>query len=320
MALKKGLLAIRAKWLWDWLERGTIQVVPLLGTSATGALVVVQDARPFKTCHQQEDGEAVKKAMRYWLGEGTLLVRRWDPLSIHYDPIADAQIATMGLDELKERGMYSLKDGTMLVLIYQHIEDALHFQRQQWHIRLEAYAAELQEISALLAGIEERALAGISEEIRGEELGTLGILDSRYRHRREKIHTILTHLASRERAAEILIDTLRYELQLTQKSLQGVFTSKPMEDLLNDVPTSVEGLRAYLVRIYRNLNQLRVRPIVRPLKLAQHYLRVALGALDVNEPLSLKHQLELALENLDKALFSLEHPKEKIAKLLPTAA
>lgn len=314
MALKAGLPAIRAKWLWDWQERGTIKTVPLLGTRV---LVVAENSRPFKTWHEFANGDVLKNATRYWMGEGVLCVPRWDPLDIHYDPIYDSGVKTLGLEELKEQGMYRL-NGKLLVLIYQHVEGALHFQRQQWHIRLERYAAELKEIRSFLNEIEDHALRKVFLEEAPAEVAELGVLARRLRRRRQEIHQILVHIAPRERAAEILVNALWRELQLSQRGIQGVLSSKSMEELFTGLLTRKEGLRAYLVKIYLNLNQIKVRPIVRPLKLVQHYLRGGLGALDVGEIEMFRHQLESAIENLEKAQKSLQHPKEKI-EVMPTA-
>ena len=319
MALKKGLPAIQARWLWDWQRRGSVRVESLLGTRV---LIVQENGRPSKTYHRERDGKVTKETVRYWLGQGIILVPRWDLLDFHCDPVTDEGVKSLALNELKQRGMYRLKDGTILVLIYQHVEDTLHFQRQQWHIRLERYAAELQKISTLLAEIEKRALTRISlRKAPGiEPTGELGRLMRHYQHRRGEIHQILVYIAPRERAAEILVHTLRRELQLNQKGIQGILSSKPMKDLLASVPAPIEGMKAYLVKIYLNLNQMKVRPIVQPLKLAQHYLRGALGALDVGEPGRVVRQLELATENLRKAEQSLQHPKEKMTRFQSAAA
>lgn len=316
MALKGKLPAIRAKWLWDWQRKGTIEVESLLGTMV---LIVAKNAKPSKTCYQQRDDKIIKNPIHYWLGQGVILVPRWDPLELHFDPIADDGVEALRLEELRQRGMYRVNE-KILVLIYQHVEDALHFQRQQWHIHLKTYAAELQKISALLTEIEERALAKIFlREVPEIEAGELGTLARRYKRRREEIHQILVRIAPRERAAEILVHALQRELQLAEKGIRGILSSNSMKDLLAGVPTSLEGLRAYLVKIYLNLNQIKVRPIVRPLKLSQHYLRGGLGALAVGEIERFKHQLELVIKNLDKAQKSLQHPPEKIEKLKPTA-
>ena len=308
MALKGKLPAIRAEWLWDWQRSGTIEVESLLGTVV---LIVAKNAKPSKTCYQQRDDKIIKNPSHYWLGQGVILVPRWDPLELHFDPIADDGVEALGLEELRQRGMYRVNE-KILVLIYQHVEDALHFQRQQWHIHLETYATELQKISALLTEVEERALAkiflGAVPEIEAGELGTLA---RRYKRRREEIYQILVRIAPRERAAEILVHALQRELQLTERGIRGILSSKSMKDLLAGVPTSLEGLRAYLVKIYLNLNQIKVRPIVRLLKLSQHYLRGGLGALAVGEIERFKHQLELVIKNLDKAQKSLQHPPEK---------
>lgn len=305
MALRKDWSAIRAEWLWPWIRRGTVQVSPLFGSRV---LLVARNAQPFKTRYKLKNGEVIKHPIRYRLGEGVILVPRWDPLDIHYDPVADDGVETLGPDELKKRGMYRLDekilvrrsikpfgfailDEKILVLIYQRVKDALHFvplQRQQWHISLETYSKEFKEISTELREIEEHALKSISlkepqrKEI-SEELGS----------------------------AEILIEGLQGQVQLTKIGIKTVLISKPVKDLTAGIPTSIEGLRAYLVRTYQSLTQIKVRPIVRVLKLAQYYLRGALRALDVGEIKRFQHQLELVIEKLEKSQRLLQQPKKK---------
>lgn len=311
MALKKDWPTIRAEWLWPWIGRGTVQVTPLFGTRV---LLVAKNAQPFKTRYELKNGEVIKHPTRYRLAEGVVLVPRWDPLEIHYDPVADDGVETLGLDELKKRGMYRLNekilvrrsikpfgfailDEKILVLIY-HVEDTLHFQRQQWHISLETYSKELKEISTELREIEEHVLKSISlkepqrKEI-SEELGS----------------------------AEILIEGLQEQIQLTERGIKAVLISRPVKDLIAGTPTSIEGLRVYLVKLYQNLNQIKIRPIVRIIKLVQYRFRDVLEALDVGEIERFQHQLELVIEKLKKAEKLLLQPKfvqqeQKIGQLM----
>jgi len=328
MALRKDWPAIRAKSLWDWMERGTVEVTPLFGTRV---LLVAKNAQPFKTRYELKNGEIIKHPTRYWLAEGVVLVPRWDPLDIHYDPVADDGVETLGLDELKKRGMYRLNekilvkrsikpfgfailDEKIIVLIYQHVEGALHFQRQQWHISLETYSKELKEISTKLREIEEHVLKSISlkEPQRKEISEELGSVERNLKQRRKKIHKIVIKgISPRQKTAEILIEGLQGQVQLTKIGIKTVLISKPVKDLIAGIPTSIEGLRAYLVRTYQGLTQIKVRPIVRVLKLAQYCLRGALGALDVGEIKRFQHQLELVIEKLEKSQRLLQQPKKK---------
>ncbi|MDP3093876.1 MAG: hypothetical protein Q8N16_03885 [bacterium] len=291
MALKKGLLAIRAAWLWEWQEKGILEVASLFGTRV---LIVAENARLRRTCYQKGG----KVSTRYWLGKGTILVPRWDPLKFHYDLVADKRVEIMSPEEQRERGFYRLDNGDLLVLIYQHLEDALHFQRQQWHILLESYPQELQGISNNLAKIEERAL-----EHSGDRLSGLGY---DYRRRREEIHRIITRLAGREKAAAILLKVLNEEIALAQKSLLFALSSQPVKDLLKGISVNDQGLRAYLVRVYLNLSQMRVRPVVKSLARAQSNLRAALGSLAVGEASRMVHCIKLAIKNLEEAKKNLQ--------------
>lgn len=302
MTLRKDWPAIRAEWLWPWIGRGTVEVTPLFGTRV---LLVTKNAQPFKTRYELKNGEVIKHPTRYWLGEGIILVPRWYPLDFHFDPLSDDGVEILELDELKKRGMYRLNekilvrrsikpfgfailDEKIIVLIYQRVEDALHFQPQQWHISLETYSKEFKEISTELREIEEHVLKSISlkepqrKEI-SEELGS----------------------------AEILIEGLQGQVQLTKIGIKTVLISKPVKDLIAGIPTSIEGLRAYLVRTYQSLTQIKVRPIVRVLKLAQYCLRRALEALDVGEIKRFQHQLELVIEKLEKSQRLLQQAKKK---------
>jgi hypothetical protein len=302
MALKGGLPALRAEWVWKWQEKGRLKTTSLFGTRV---LIVDQSAYLGRVCHRGKEAAVVKVTPRYWLGKGIFFVPRWDLLEEHRDPLADQGVESLSRAELRARGMCRLKDGAIALLIYQHVEDAFHFQRQQNHIRLETYARELQRISVDLESIEAKAAAGrITDE--------LGNLDADQRRRRQEIYRILTQLASRERAAEILLDILRREISLAKRNLGATLSSKPMKDFLAGVsakrPKTIEGLRAYLTRIYQNLNQIKVRPLVTPLNLTQYHLREVLGSLDVCEVTRLCRQLEQAMKSLEAAERVLESP------------
>ncbi|MDP2926854.1 MAG: hypothetical protein Q8N65_01820 [bacterium] len=295
MALKEGWPAIRAEWLWDWQKRGTLKTVSLFGTKV---LIVAENARPRKTCYRIKGEKTYRVLTRYWLGKGVLLVPRWDPLEFHYDPVADGEVEILDSTERKERGIYRQDSGDLLVLIYQHLEDALHFQRQQWHMSLESYPEELQQIFNSLAKIEEKALEFSGDGLRG--------LD--YRQRREEINRILTCLAGREKAAAILLRLFDEEITLAQKCLLATLSSQTVKDLLKGSSVNDEGLRAYLVKIYQNLSQIGVKPIVKPLDLAQRQIRAALGSLDVGETSRMVHHIKLTIKSLEEAGKSLQRP------------
>lgn len=297
MALKKGWPAIRAAWLWKWQEDQGLETTSLFSTRV---LIVAKNARPAISYYQQINSETAKFKVRYWLGKGTILVPRWNPLKFHYDPVADKGLEFLSRDEQKARGIYRLDNGEFLVLIYQHVEDALHFQRQQWHILSENYPEELREISSNLAVIEEKALESGN--------GTLCALGYDYRHRRQKIHQIMVRLAVREKAAEILLRVIEEEVGYIKRSLRNCLNSRPIKDFLKSGFTNTQGLKAYLVRSHLNLSQMGVRPIVKPLGLAQCQIRAALGSLDVLEVVRAIHHLNLAVENLEKAEKVLEQP------------
>lgn len=297
MALKKGWPAIRAAWLWKWQEDQVIETVPLFSTRV---LIVAKNARPAKSYYKQINSETAKFTVRYWLSKGTILAPRWNPLKFHYDPVADKWLEFSSRDEQKTRGIYRLDNGELLVLIYQHVEDALHFQRQLWHILLEDYPQELQKISSNLAVIEERALESSN--------GTLCALGYDYRNRRQKIHQIMVKLTAREKAAEILLRVIEEEVGYIKRSLRSCLNSKPIKDFLKSGFTNTQGLKTYLIRSYLNLSQMGVRPIVKPLGLAQCQIRAALGSLDVLDVIRVVHHLELAVQNLEKAEKVLKQP------------
>ena len=297
MFLKKGWPAIRAAWLWKWQEDQVLETNPLFSTRV---LIVAKNARPAKSYCRRINSETVKFKVRYWLGKGTILVPYWKPLKLHYDPVADRGLESLNRDEQKVKGIYRLDNGELLVLIYQHVEDALYFQRQQWHILLENYPEELQKISSNLAIIEDKALESSN--------GTLCALGYDYRNRRQKIHQIMTKLAAREKAAEILLRVIEEEVGYTKRSLRNCLNSRSIKDFLKSGFANTQGLKAYLVRNYLNLGQMGVRPIVKPLGLAQYQIRAALGSLDVLEVIRAMHHLELAIQNLEKAEKTLKQP------------
>ncbi len=292
MALKKGLPAIRAAWLWQWQQKMILKTTSLLGTRV---LIVAENSRVVKSCSWQKNGKTGKIKARYWLAKGTILVPRWDRLKLHYDPVADKGVESLNAHEQKARGIYCLDNGELVLLIYQHVEDVLHFQRQQWHIMLEVYPKELQKISNHLAAIEKKALT--------DNYDVLETLN--YRQRRAKIYGIVSHLAVRDKAAEILLKTLGQEIDDAKKSLANCLGSKSVKDFQRGTLTDTSNIRAYLARIYLNLSQIKVRPIVRSLTLAQYQLKLALGSLDLAESGPMVHHLELAIKNLEEAQKSL---------------
>lgn len=301
---------MRARWVWGWLSRGTLSAEPLFGTRV---LLVLDNSRPQIT----HDGLTT----RYWLGEGILLVPRWDPLELHYDPVADADVEKLSAEELAQRGMLRVDDQT-LVLIYQHVDGVLHFQRQQWHIRLQKYAAELREIQEDLTILERKALEVLTEAPTDgrERFRALAEVRKRRRDRRREIETILSvGVAPRERAAKILMAALKRELTSVRRRIGGVFNTATYRDLRSGRPVSKEGLRTYIADLYFDLEGVKVRPVVRRIKLAQRHLRLALGALDVSVYAELEKELKAAAEDLELVLPLLKHPEEKLAALREAA-
>ncbi|MFW6109846.1 MAG: hypothetical protein ACOC6Q_00220 [Patescibacteria group bacterium] len=306
MALKKEWPSIRAEWLEEWLERGTIEAAPLLGLPELGVLVPTKGCRPQKTWYRKENGEVIKETTRYWLGEGVLLVSRWDSLEIHYDPKADQNIEKASTEELKSRRMFRLKDGTILVLIYQHVEDILHFQRQQWHIELDTYQQELEEIFGKLREVE----MAVTALKRSRKESTR--LPRRLRRRRKEIQQILLQaIVPREQAAEMLIETLWKEFKLAEEGIENSFASEPMKDFLAGEDISAEGLRSRLVNIYHQLNQMKVRPVVLPLRKVSKRYRNALGALDVGEEKIFLQEINYILDSLKELRSSLIQEKKQ---------
>lgn len=310
MALNKGQPAIRAKQLWGWVESGTVKVSPLLGTRI---LIVARNSRPQVTWHRATVSGPEKHRTRYWWGTGVIFAPRWDPLKEHFDPIADdlAEIEKMSNHQLHQRGMYRLRDGNVVILIYQHVADALHFQRQQWHIRLGSYGNELRRLQEALGVIEEVALAHVTApNPPAEVLPQLEAAENSLRQRRQQIETITTHLADRERAAAILIDALQRETTAVRNGILGSLQSQTLKDLLNGQPTNVAGLQRYLAQKHQRLDKILVRPIVRPVRRAQLGLCAAIGSLAVGNGDRAARQLNQTLRLLDGARAVLEQPAE----------
>lgn len=310
MALREDWPAIRAEWAWSWLARGTLSAEPLFGTRV---LLVLDNSRPQKTWSKDEERTTTK----YWLGEGTLLVPRWDPLEEHFDPVVDAGVEKLSAEELRARGMIRV-DGQILVLIYQHVDSALHFQRQQWHIRLERYAIELAKIQKQLNVLELNALGILAEAPADgrERLQALAEVREHRRDRRREIEAILSvGVAPREKAAEILVVALKRELESVQHRIGGIFTTVTFKKLRSGQPVDKEGLRAYLAGLYFDLEGIKVRPVVRRIKLAQRHLRLALGAHDVSAFAELERELKAAMGDIGLALPLLSHPPEKLEAL-----
>jgi len=307
MALKNGLPAIRAEWLWRWQERGSITTFPLFGT---GVLIVANNNRPQITFHQEKKGQIVKVTIRYWLAEGIILVPRWDPIEEHSDPVADGDIKSLGIEALKQRGMFQRKmGGQIFILIYQHVDDICAAQRQQVYIQ-KAYTPELQEIEKALAEIEARALRYAFVEPDTESLRPL--ID-----RKEQVYAILPHIKEREAATKALRSKILGTLKEAERALRVMFISEPFvrwldmnadgllerpsKELLDNVQQLLVGLKNRLVNLYFELNKIKVRPIVRSLKLAQLYLRASIGAIGVVKVEIFDRQIMLAIKKLEQA-------------------
>jgi hypothetical protein len=214
--------------------------------------------------------------------------------------VAD-KVENLSREELARRGMFRLEDGTIIVLIYQHDEDLLALQRQQWHIRLETYSRELQGIEADLDKIESQLTFTSTKP---------PYLAVELRRRRRNIHSILTALAPRGMAAKLFLETLKNELQREMRSLEAALSSQPIKKSWSG--DRAEGLRAFLVGSYKRLGELQIRPVVRPLGIAKNHLVVTLGSLDVGDTPNISRQIKLAMEWLVKALKLLEHPEGKM--------
>lgn len=303
MALKKEWPAIRAEWLWEWQKRGTVNTSPLFGTHV---LFTVCNSRPFKKWWRVENGEPVSYKTRYWLAEGILLVPRWDPLEIHFSPKKDKRVKELSQRELGQRGMYRLEDGEVALLIYQHVEDVLHFQRQQWHIRLETYAAELAEIEDALSELEKIAVESTRKVDR--DLKTASLI-TQYQRRRQEIHEVLFSIRDREKAAQWLLYSLKRELALAKEGMQGALRSEPLQKLRQGEWTSLKGVQAYLVNIYEQLGGLRIQPTVYNVNWAQEALLSALGALAVRDPQAFSRKAWMAVRHLSQAEKKLIQPK-----------
>lgn len=298
MALKKGP-AIRAEWLWKWQRRGIIKVVSLLGTRV---LLVTGNSRPAKTYHRLDKRKNVAKGtVRYWLGRGIILVPRWDPLKLHYDPTVDKEVQDDGLDEeLKKRGMFRLKDGSVIVLIYQHLGSILLFQRQQWHIQLERYAPELQRLSEELARLEKRAT---------QEIEVLEICQGRM----EEISEILARIEIREKTANAILHLMRSQISLAISGLKNVLTSKPMESLRLGLPANLTGLKTYLTNAQQQLGRIgKIRPVIRRLGLAYSCLNEVLESLDTRNAEKASQLIVKTSGILERTLQALEQPEDKI--------
>jgi len=313
MALKACLPAIKAEWLWKWQEKGTLEVAPI--DTGSGALIVTRTCRPQVTFHVLGKGQVKKITVRYYLATGTPLIPRWDPWEEHCDPVADEGAQTAGINGLKRRGMFRWQNREeVFVLIYQHLKDICAAERQQVHIQ-DAYSPELGEIEAALAEIEAAALEHIS-------YGPGADVFQHLVQRKKSIYAILPHLTQREAAVKVLRNTILTELKMIEKSLRAVLISKPFEDLLGkaadglpkdftqellaEIQAPLEGLKARLVNLYFGLHRIRVRPIVRPLRLAQNCLRMALGALEVVDVTVFERQVTRAANRIAQAQKALE--------------
>ncbi len=316
MALRKGP-AIRAEWVDAWLKRGSLQAAFVGGSRI---LLVTSDCQPQKTYYREKEGEIEKRRRRYWLAKGTLLVTHWVCLDNGYvDPVLDIAVGNLLDEELKKRGLYRVKQGVrkgeLLLLIFMHLEDLLHTQRQQWHIAagyekvLPRISKDLEKVEADLFGwIDLMTLPGSimkPEDARLLDWRNLLAL------RKEEIEQILSHIRTREELIEGLLNALRKEIRLARESLENTLSSRPVKKMLVGTVTTKErqGLCAHLVEIYRHLGQIKtVKPVIWPLNLAQNCLLCAIGSLYVGEAARFGRQMRLAVANLDKASVSLQQP------------
>ena len=287
MVLREGLPVIRAEWVWFLLKKGALKAVPLLETRV---LVVVSPCRFRKTYCREMGGKLVKRAVRYWLGRGIFLAPRWFPLEQVYDPVADQGIEVFGLEKLKERGMYRLSDGQIVVLCYQHVDDLLHLQRQQWHIQ-EEYDRELERLGAVVATIENKALIWLEA------------------NRRKAIVQILQRRRPIEDACAVYLAVVSRKLKDWKDQVLAVFSSQDAKKFAEKGETS-QGLRARLETICSELDSLVVRPVRRFLNLSRRRLQEAIAALEANNPTGFKRGIELAAKHLQRAQEALRQPQE----------
>jgi len=284
MALKEGLTAIRAEWLWVWKKSGSLKV-NLLVDPKTRVFIVKENSRPSITFHEKD---GAKRTIRYWLAQGTILNPRWDLLSHYFDPVADQGIEKLEPEKLVERFMFRLKDGQIVVLIYQHVEDLSHFLRQQEHV---------QDDYTIQAGIISSK--GMLDKIE-DDFGRWLLQD-----RKQQIDRILDRITSKEKAAKDLRNELAINLKSAEKSIRSILSSEPMKELAKNKTVSAIGMIAHIVSIYTDLNKMKVLPLVPFINLTQFHIRGAIGALNVRE-------LERACSHIESAIDHLQEAQDSI--------
>jgi len=285
MALKEGLTAIRAEWLWVWTKSGSLKI-NLLVDPKTRVFVVTENSRPSITFHEKD---GAKRTIRYWLAQGTILNPRWDLLSHYFDPVADQGIEKLEPEKLAERFMFRLKDGQIVVLIYQHVEDLLHFLRQQEHVQ-DDYTIQARIISSkrMLDKIEDDFCRWFLQDWK------------------QQIDRILDRIISKERAAKDLRNKLAINLRSAEKSIGSILSCEPMKELAkNNKTVSVIGMIAHMVSIYTDLNKMKVLPLVPFINLAQFHIRGAIGALQVRE-------VERACSHIESVIYHLQEAQDSI--------
>jgi len=286
MALKEGLIAIRAEWLCTWIKNGSLKV-NLLGDPKTRVFVVTENSRSSITFHGKD---GAKRTIRYWLAQGTILNPRWDLLSHYFDPVADHEVENLEPTELAERFMFRLEDGQIAVLIYQHVEDLPHFLRQQEHVQND-YTIQARIISS----------KGMLDKIEDDFCRWF------LREWKQQIDRILDRIKLKESAAIDLRNELAKNLRSAEKSIRSILSSEPMKELAKNSKTvSVTGMIVYMVSIYYDLNKMKVLPLVPFINLAQLHIRGAIGALHVREPERTCSHIESAIYHLQEAQDSIK--------------
>jgi len=273
MALKPGLPAMRAESVWQWLKRGSLHAGPLYNTRV---LLITENSQP------------VAGGIRYWLGRGVLLVPKW----IKYT--GSENVSELDDAVLHQRGMYRQQDGLMVMLIYQHVEDVLHLQRQQWHV-YEGFRPTGKEITEL---------TDIEKVAAGNE---------------KHVARIVWQASERERAADSLLVSMRNVLNSAIGGLAWVLDNKATARFLAGEEPSLELVSRALAMTCKNLNHLRgVRPVGRLVSLAQGHLRGAIGSLHVGDAAEFSRAMLFAKGALVQARAAMDQP-EKEEALKPAA-
>lgn len=292
MVLREGLHALRAEWVWWWLRNGRLEAIPFLDTKA---LVVTRNCRLRKTYFRLVRRKPVKFSARYWFGRGVFLVPCWVPLEQVYNPVADKDVEKLSPQELRERRMYLLNDGTIVVLIYQHVDDLLHFRRQQQHIR-DQYDLLQREIAYTLETLENEILAWAYKNL--------------FSQRKAKIEEILRRRQPFEEAGKVYSGSLSERLRLWHDQVLGILSSKQGESFINGVSVLLEGMKNYINRLQTEFDSIDVRPVRRFLSLSRRRLQEAIAALETNNPTGFKRGMELAAKHLQRAQEALRQSEE----------